>query len=288
MDTDRFERQIRLFGKAGQQQIESTRVAVIGAGGLGSHVIQQLAFLGVGCLTIVDREDLETSNLNRLVGARHDDPVPGTKKVSIARRMVHSINESIRVNAVPTDLRTREAFCEIKKSKYLFGCLDNDGSRLVLNELCSAFEIPYLDLASDIVKDRDGLHYGGRVFVNYDNNGCLSCRNLISASEAALELESSNARKDRESIYGVAGMYLGETGPSVVSINGVVASLAVTEFMVMVIGLRSPNRLLNYRGSRGIVNENKDGPNPDCYYCKSIRGKGDSTEIDRYCKSTKK
>ena len=82
MNTGRFERQVRLFGKEGQERIKNAHVAVIGAGGIGSHVVQQLAFLGVGCLTIIDSDDLEETNKNRLIGSRYDDPIPGTKKVN--------------------------------------------------------------------------------------------------------------------------------------------------------------------------------------------------------------
>ena len=288
MNTGRFERQIRLFGKEGQKEIQNTRIAVVGAGGLGSHVIQQLAFLGVGYLTIIDPDDVEKSNLNRLIGARHDDPIPGTKKVDIANRLVDSINQSIKLYTVPKELRTKEAFSKIKKSNYVFGCVDNDGSRLVLNELCSAFEIRYLDLASDIFRGEHSLDYGGRVFVNFDNNGCLCCYKVISLSNASSELESPEAQLDQEKIYGVSQKYLDETGPSVVSIDGIVASLAVTEFMVMITELREPNRLLTYRGHLGIVNKSEDRPCPNCYYCKSVRGRRGNTDIDRYYESSKK
>ena len=182
---------------------------------------------------------------------------------------------------------SKEAFSEIKKSNYAFGCLDNDGSRLVLNELCIAFEIPYFDLASDIITDGN-LSYGGRVFVNFDNNGCLYCYDLdlISVQDASRELCSPDAQRDFEKIYGVSKEYLEGTGPSVVSINGIIASLAVTEFMVMITGLRSPSRLLNYHGHLGgIVNRNTEGPsNKDCYYCKSVRGSRENSDVDRYYK----
>ena len=283
MVIDRFERQERLFGKEGQNRIENAHVAIIGAGGLGSHVIQQLAFLGVGCLSIVDPEDLDETNLNRLIGARWDDPILGTKKVDIARRLVNSIDCSIKVNTVHDELMCKEAFSEIKKCNYVFGCLDNDGSRLVLNELCIAFEIPYFDLASDIITD-DSLSYGGRVFVNFDSNGCLYCYDLISVQDASRELYSPEAQRDFEKIYGVSKDYLRGTGPSVVSVNGSIASLAVTEFMAMITGLRLPNRLLRYDGNRGIVNAPTDKPR-DCYYCKSIRGTRENADVDRYYKA---
>lgn len=282
MNTERFERQIRLFGKEGQKRIQNSCVTVVGAGGVGSHVIQQLAFLGTSWLTIIDPDVLEKTNLNRLIGVRYDDPIPGMRKVDIAKRLVNSINQSIKIYTVPKNLRTKEAFSEIKKSDYVFGCMDNDGSRLILNELCSAFEIPYFDLASDIIKDGHSLVYGGRVFVNFDNNGCLCCYKVISPSDASIELETPEAQKDREKIYGVSQEYLAETGPSVVSIDGVVASLAVTEFMALITRLREPNRLLYYYGHRGVVNINTDEPCPNCYYCKTVRGKRNDANVDRY------
>jgi hypothetical protein len=65
-------------------------------------------------------------------------------------------------------------------------------------------------------------------------------------------------------------------GPSVVSINGVVASLAVTEFMLGVTGIRPPKRLLTYYGNMGRVALKTEEPAPNCYYCKGIRGNGDA------------
>jgi len=284
MDAGRFERQIRLFGEDGQKQIHETCVTVVGVGGIGSHVVQQLGFLGVSCLIVIDPDELEETNRNRLIGVHHDDPIPGAKKVDIAKRLINTIDPSIKVESIPKELRTEEAFSKIKKSNCVFGCVDNDRSRLILTELCSAFEIPYFDLASDIIKGESGLIYGGRVFINFDDNGCLCCYNEISISEASMELESEEARIDRNEIYGVSQEYLTTTGPSVVSIDGVVASLAVTEFMVMITELRTPNRFFYYHGHLGIVTKSKDEPQPDCYYCKSIRGKYDSADVGRYLK----
>jgi hypothetical protein len=283
MSSDRYERQLPLFGKEGQEKIRESFVAVVGAGGLGSHLIQQLAFLGVGKMAIIDFDELKRTDLNRLIGSCSCDVTSGARKVDIAARLVHSIDPSIDIIAIPKNLIDEESFFAIKKASCAFGCVDNDGARLVLNELCVAFEIPYIDLASDI-ENKTGLIYGGRVFVNIDSNGCLYCHDQISTSQAREYLMSPKARIDEEAIYGVPRNQLGQTGPSVVSINGVIASLAVTEFMVMIVGLRPPNRLLQYHGHRGIVNLNIDRPHPDCYYCKSVRGRRENADVDRYWK----
>lgn len=284
MDLNRFDRQISLFGEEGQRKIQNSHVTVIGAGGTGSHVIQQLAYLGIGYLTIIDSDNLEETNCNRLVGAKYDDPVPGTRKTDIAKRLINSINPSIQIKTIHKNLIAEESFSEIKSSNYIFCCVDNDGSRLVLNELCVAFEIPYFDLATDINSENNNLVYGGRVFINFDNEGCLMCYGggLLSTSDAMLDLISPNRRKEYQEIYGVAPKYLGRTGPSIVSINGVIASLAITEFVVMITGLRQPNRLIQYYGEKGIVTVSKDKGRQDCYYCKCVRGLGEKANIDRY------
>src|SRR5262249_44306305 len=77
---DVHDRQVRAFGVEGQARIGSTKVAVIGLGGTGSLVTQQLARLGVQRFILVDHDVVETTNLNRLVGAYPDD-VGVTSKV---------------------------------------------------------------------------------------------------------------------------------------------------------------------------------------------------------------
>jgi hypothetical protein len=74
-------------------------------------------------------------------------------------------------------------------------------------------------------------------------------------------------------------------GPSVVTINGVVASLAMTEFMAAVTGLRPAVPVLTYHGNRGIVTRSSEPPVPDCYYCRGIRGKRDRADVERYLRS---
>lgn len=283
---NRYERQLRLFGEDGQEKIRESYVAIVGAGGLGSHLIQQLAFLGVGKFAVIDPDELQETDLNRLIGSRPDDITGRVKKVDIAKRLVHSIEPSADVAAIPKDLIDEVSFSAIKKASCVFGCVDNDGARLVLNELCTAFEIPYFDLASDI-ENKTGLVYGGRVFVNLDNLGCLYCYGLIDPLQARADLISPEAKMDETAIYGIPKESLNRIGPSVVSINGVIASLAVTEFMIMVVGLRSPNRLLQYHGQRGIVNLNLDKPNPDCYYCGHVKGQRQNADVDRYWRARK-
>jgi hypothetical protein len=146
-----------------------------------------------------------------------------------------------------------------------------------------AYEIPYFDVASEIVND--GSDYGGRVSVIFDKAGCLYCRGEISTEEAREYLAPSSTKIDVDNVYGVHRLHLPDSGPSVVSINGTVASLAVTEFMVTVTGLRRPHRARNYNGKMAIVTippDNISAKAEHCYYCKSIRGIRERANLQKY------
>lgn len=157
---DRFDRNIRFLGAEGQAKLRQAHVAVIGCGGLGQHVVQQLAFLGVGKLILIDDECLSGSNLNRYVLARHDDPIPSTHKVDLAIRAITAIDPAIETYAVRNSLRSREAFDALERARTIFGCVDNEGTRLVLNEYAKAYSKEYYDLATD-VEEGPKLRFGG-------------------------------------------------------------------------------------------------------------------------------
>ena len=281
IDRERDDRNVRFFGQIGQDRLAAASVAVVGVGGLGTHVVQQLALLGVGRLVLIDPEQVEETNRNRYVGLRHSDPVPGLPKVTLGRRLAEEINPQVEVVAVSNCLRSESAFEAIIRCDYVFGCLDSDGPRLILNELCSAYAKPYFDLASDIIDD--GARYGGRLCVVGSDGGCLVCYDELDLAAARVDLMSDEQRKDHAAIYGVPSDALGAFGPSVVSINGVIASLGVTEFMLMATGVpRPPRNRLKYHGARGIVTVVTGAPEPGCYYCSEIRGKEDAAGVRRY------
>jgi hypothetical protein len=127
--------------------------------------------------------------------------------------------------------------------------------------------------------------YGGSVCVSWDAPGCLVCFDELDLSEARDGIAGPAREAERRAIYGVARDALGRTGPSVVSINGVVASLAVTEFMVGITGIRPPKGLLKYRGSVGKVTvpaPDSELPRANCYCCVGLRGKGEEANVERY------
>lgn len=278
MTESRFSRNELLFGREGQKRIEATRVAIVGAGGLGAHVVQQLAYLGVKTLSIIDGDKVSLSNLNRLVGATEHDV--GTTKVRVLERLIKAVRPEARVVVVNESFITEEGFSALKGSDFIFGCVDKDGARLVLTEFAAAYSKPYLDVATDA--GNDGQSWGGRMVFMLPDGSCLYCRRELAQEEVRRDLFTPGELRVEERIYGVSREALGNTGPSVVSLNGILASVAVTEFMALVTGLRKPRTYLQYHGVFGILTTPSDPPMDDCYYCRTLYGKGEAADVERY------
>ena len=285
MTGNRFDRNEQFFGREGQTRLRKTCIAVMGAGGLGSHVIAQTALLGVGKIITVDRKDASLSNRNRLLGAWHSDPIPGSPKVELARRHVQLIDPSIEVWAIKDDIVSTVGLEGLKAADYVFGCVDDDGVRFFLNEACIAYEKPLIDLASDVPEP--GI-FGGRVAIASGEQGCLYCMDdgdLLDADDVRRFMSSAEMLENEAAVYGIKASAFSETGPSVVSVNGVVASLGVTAFMALVTGIQSPHSLLFYRGHLGTVSKKKTERIDNCHYCSAVRGLGDQAALERYfCK----
>ena len=265
---ERFGRNIGLFGREGQEALAKTAVSIVGLGGLGSHVAQQLAYLGVEAFVLVDPDNVSESSLNRMIGATPRDATESTPKVSVAQRLICDISPNARVISHKSSVQ--EVLIEVVESDVIIGCVDNDLSRLQLMELCIDAGRPYFDAATDTGSDGEDLWYGGRLVV-CAGKGCLVCLEVLSQEAIRGQRASPEELEVETRIYGVPTESLDHSGPAVVSINGVVASLTVTEFMVGVVGLRDPAVELTYRADRGAVTRRRDPGPSDCFFCARFR-----------------
>jgi molybdopterin/thiamine biosynthesis adenylyltransferase len=264
---ERYARHAALFGQEGQERVSRVLAAIVGVGGLGSHVAQQLAYLGVRQFVLVDGDVVSISNLNRLIGA--SEPDVDMPKVRVAERMIREIQPTATVTSDQADFAADNALDGLEGVDVVFGCVDADPARLELVRFSSAFARPYLDLASDITP---GGEFGGRIVFAKEGERCLSCLGELDQHALARGQMTPEQRAADDDIYGIERGALDEAGPSVVSINGVVASLAVTEFVVWVTGLREPHGYLNYRGDRGMVGSRADPERGYCHYCMALWG----------------
>ena len=264
---DRFDRQRRIFGDEGQKLLRDTRVGVVGCGGLGSFAALELAYLGVGEILLIDRDSLEDPDRNRLVGAwsSHRE---GMSKVEILHDLAKCIDPAVGVQFQQTPFEGPEAQAALTNVDVVMGCVDHDGPRFLLNEFCCKHGLPLIDAASDTIPESDRVLFGGRVCVATQLTGCLFCFGVLDQNELREYFASEEQKTDLELIYGVPARALSrsQSGPSVVTVNGVVASMAVTELMALVTGVRGPIRHQDWRGHEGRllrVIDREEG----CYYC---------------------
>lgn len=279
MDNQKFDRQIRLFGAAGQKQIADVQVAIIGLGGLGSHIAQQLAYLGVRSFVLIDGDRVTWSSLNRLMGANEDDARAQEYKVAVAARIIGKIEPEASLDTLEASFMCVEGYNLIASADFIFGCIDTDAHRLILNELCQIHSKPYMDVSTDIGVNH-GIWFGGRILFSTNGELCLSCKDLLNQEAIRTVFSTQGQREEEVRIYGVPVSAL-TTGPSVVSLNGILASVAVTEFMVEITGIRPAIRSIEYNGMMGRLTVDRDPPRPDCYYCKGLFQSKDETNIIR-------
>lgn len=285
MSNDRYTRQIAFFGTDGHERIAQARAVVVGTGGTGSHIIQQLAFLGVRDFVLIDHDVVDLTNLNRLIGSVPRDADVPTQKIAVAERLILGINPEATVRKVFGGLFSREAFESVRSAGVVFGCVDKELPRLVLNELCQAYEIPYFDVATEIDPDTP-QNFGGRVVCAVAaDQGCIVCLGALDQSELRKEQQSGAQREEERRIYGVRVSTLKGSGPSVVTLNGLLASAALTEFLVHWTGVRPARPYLKYMGAFGVMSVVLDAPQPQCPYCSSasaVRGQGERANIERW------
>lgn len=221
----RHSRQLPLLGAATQEALSKARVAVVGVGGLGSFVALELAYLGVGHLTLIDSDRVEMTNLNRLIGAKPEDI--GRYKVDVFRELIKRLTPEVAVTAVAAPLLDSGALNHAKAADLLLGCVDGHGARLSLNHLSLRYLIPFIDAGTGARPGTDSLdtRLGGQIQVVAPGVGCLECRGFIHAQRAAYDLAPPELQEyERAHGYGTE-----ETMPSVIYLNGVVASMQVAE-----------------------------------------------------------
>ena len=163
-----YRRQVVLheLGPEGQQKLKSSKVAVIGLGGLGSAATLYLALAGVGHLRLVDQDTVELNNLHRQVLYSIEDlRLP---KVEVAAKRVKQINPEVEVEPIPENVRQSNVKEILADVDCVVDGLDNIFTRYVINRACVENRIPYVYAAAI------GIEGYISVF-NSPETPCLTC-----------------------------------------------------------------------------------------------------------------
>lgn len=142
----RYHRQMLLpgIGTAGQDRLGRAHALVVGCGALGTVIVDALARAGVGTLTIVDRDFVEVTNLQRQILFDESDVEAGLPKAEAARRKVRAINRNVTVNAVVRDCSHRTINAFAGGADIIIDGLDNFETRYLLNDYAVRQGRPYI------------------------------------------------------------------------------------------------------------------------------------------------
>lgn len=146
MVSDRYSRQILFtpIGKDGQDKIRKKHVLIIGAGALGSGSSEMLTRAGIGELTIVDRDYVDESNLQRQQLYTEKDVEQKLPKAAAAEKRLREINSEVNIHAIIGDANP-QLLTEIAEGKDLIiDATDNFETRLAINDIAQKYNIPWI------------------------------------------------------------------------------------------------------------------------------------------------
>ncbi|MGE3474516.1 MAG: ThiF family adenylyltransferase [Rhodospirillaceae bacterium] len=208
-----FSRQ-SFLGEHSVERLAAAKVAIVGLGGGGSHIAQQLAHLGVGHYRLFDPQHIDSSNLNRLVTATAQDVEREAYKADILERTIKAIRPWADVIRVKNTWQTAQE--QLRDAHVIFGCVDGFSAREALERTARRFLVPYIDIGMSVTNVTGGYAVGGQVIVSMPGRACMRCIGFL--TDERLKREEDN--------YGAAGGV-----PQVVWSNGVLASTAVGAFV---------------------------------------------------------
>jgi len=240
---DRYSRHVIMddVGPAGQAALLDSRVLVVGAGGLGSPVLQYLAAAGVGTLGVADGDVVERSNLQRQV--IHGEADIGRPKVESAADFVSALNPDVAVEPHDTDVTPDNVEGLIGDYDLVVDASDNFPTRFLVNDACTLADVPFSHGAV--------YRFSGQVttFLGAQDSPCYRCL-FEEAPPPGTVPDCATA--------GVMGV-----------LPGIVGSLQAAEVIKHLVGVGEPldGRLLSVDVSGMRFDEVAISPDPDCPVC---------------------
>jgi molybdopterin/thiamine biosynthesis adenylyltransferase len=279
----RYDRQVRAFGEERQRTLGDLKIAVVGLGGTGSLVVEQLGRVGVGEIVLVDDDVVDESNISRVLGVSLEDV--GKSKVAVSKRHLRRFSDA-RLTVINDSALKQSVLEQMKMCDLVFGCVDNDRSRATLNRFAYQYLIPLIDMGIRL-DARTGrvTAVAGRVSAVGPEMVCLRCSHHVSAERIRAESLPSDERQRLAKEGYVMG--LEDAAPAVISLNTVIAGLAGTAFLNLFTGLTGGTQPLTqiYDATSGSVFATDQVHESGCDVCDAkvgVKGLGDAQVVSAY------
>ncbi|MFN7957249.1 MAG: ThiF family adenylyltransferase [Holophagaceae bacterium] len=267
-----YDRNVRAFGGDVQRILGDLRVAVVGCGGTGSAVSEQLVRLGVRDFLLVDPDTLSETNLTRVYGSTPSDV--GQPKAAVLRNHLKSIAPKADIINSESSVTVEQTARNLASADIVFGCTDDNAGRLVLSRMATYFLQPVIDcgvlLTSNHAGQLDGIF--GRVTTLLPGSACLVCRNRVNLALAANEMLTAEEHlKLVKEGYAPA---MPGVEPAVVTFTSAVAAAAVSELLERLTGFGVepvPTEVILRFHDREISTNHQ--PPRERHYCHPASGK---------------
>ncbi|WP_184663929.1 ThiF family adenylyltransferase [Texcoconibacillus texcoconensis] len=143
---ERYNRQMLFFenGEVAQQRLMSKHVAIVGIGATGSVLANHLTRSGVGELTLIDRDIVEKSNLQRQMLFNENDAENKTPKAIAAKENLTDMNRDVKINAIVDDIRNQEIETHLGECNLILDGTDNMDTRFLINDISVKYNIPWI------------------------------------------------------------------------------------------------------------------------------------------------
>ncbi|MBC8521135.1 MAG: HesA/MoeB/ThiF family protein [Candidatus Syntrophoarchaeum sp.] len=230
----RYERQIKIFGEAGQKRLKKAKVTIAGAGGLGSVSAAYLTVAGVGKILVVDNDVVELSNLNRQI--LHWEKDIGRKKTESFAEKLLQMNPEVELTVLNEKIVADNVADIVRDSDLIVDAMDNFQTRYLLNRVALEKNMPFFH----------GGVYGFEGQVTTIIPGATACLRCIFPEAPAPE-----------------------TLPVIGATCGVIGGIQATEVVKYIVGVGEllTNRLLVWDGADTKMEEFAVERNPACEDC---------------------
>ncbi|MDR3256644.1 MAG: HesA/MoeB/ThiF family protein [Endomicrobium sp.] len=256
--SERYKSHILLeeIGVQGQKRLKSSRILIVGAGGLGSPVALYLAAAGVGKIGIVDFDNVDVSNLQRQI--LYNDNDVGKSKTEVAKERIEKLNSQTKFIAYNERLSKSNALKILKNYDIVVDAADNFQTRYLVNDACALIGIP--DVWASVYK------FEGQISVFDAKKGaCYRCFHPIPPKPGTVPSCGES---------GVFG-----------AITGIVGSMQACEVLKVITAAGNPliGRLLYFDGLNMTAKEFKIAKDNNCSLCGTNSSIKELVDYDEFC-----
>jgi molybdopterin/thiamine biosynthesis adenylyltransferase/rhodanese-related sulfurtransferase len=259
---DRYSRHLRLpeVGETGQRRLQGARIAMVGAGGLGSPAAFYLAAAGIGTLVLADDDVVDRSNLQRQI--LHTEDRIGVPKVESARIALSALNPTVAIETFPERITAENVERLIEGADVVIDGADNFPVRYLLNDACVKLGKPLVYGAVHRFEGQVSVFDAGR------HRGHAPCYRCLFPEPPPPEAAPNCAEA------GVLGV-----------LPGVIGLLQATEAIKLILGSGEPltGRLLHFDAMGMRFRETRLSADPDCPVCAAGREFPGYIDYVRFC-----